>query len=252
LVKNKLPVENDNFMTPPNALRLEWQSAAGGVWEAEIGEVNGRNRYPEWKGTNLYFWCYAPQAIAADKLPRVMISSASGGLLADYPGSFSLPLALGPFAGDIPAKKWVQVRIPFSAFAAKAIYELHPAQTRNLIFLQGAADNVTHTLIIDEIRVDDDDATVRGAAQDAGLAAPQNLKATGCDRHVELRWDAVEDSKLARYVIYRATKNGEFKPVGIQLPGVTRYMDFLGTSGISAQYKVVAQDGQYHDSEAFR
>jgi hypothetical protein len=250
LLKNKLPVENEIFVTPPNALRLEWQSAAGGVWEAQVRNVNGRNRYPELKGTNLYFWCYSPQAIAADNLPRVMISSASGGLLADYPGSFSLPLALGPFAGDVPAKKWVQVRVSFSAFEAKAIYELHPEQTRNLIFLQGTADNAPHTLIIDEIRVDDDDAGARGAAQGAGLAAPQNLKAIGYDRHVELQWDAVEDSKLARYVIYRARENGAFKAMGIQLPGVTRYMDFLGSSGVSAQYKVVAQDAQYRDSAA--
>jgi hypothetical protein len=251
LLKNKLPVEREIFVSPPNALRLEWQSKAGGTWEAQIKNLGVRNRFPEFKGTNLYFWVYSPEAIAAHKLPRIVLSSTGDGLqVAQFPGSFSVPLPLGVYAGDIPAKTWVQVRVPFSAFTSKSIYELHPQQMQNLIFLQGAADDAPHTLILDEIRVDDDGAAVRGGSQSAGLAAPQNLKATGYDRHVELRWDAVDDAKLARYVVYRSTGYGEFKPIGIQLPGVTRYMDFVGKAAVRSQYKVVAQDARYQDSAA--
>src|SRR5579864_9737703 len=32
----RLPVETKTFLTPPNALRLRWQSQATGGWEAEI------------------------------------------------------------------------------------------------------------------------------------------------------------------------------------------------------------------------
>src|ERR1700730_7722665 len=251
LVNNKLPVESSIFVTPPNALRLEWQSRLGGDWEAEIRNLNARNRYPEFKGTNLYFWCYSTESIPGDKLPRIVLSSTGEGLqVAQFPGSFSVPLALGAYAGNIPAKKWVQVQVTFAAFKSKSIYELHPEQAQNLIFLQGAADDAPHTLIVDEIRVDDDDAAARSSSKTAELTAPQNVKAAGYDRHVELRWDAVNDAKLARYVIYRATANGEFKPVGVQLPGVTRFMDFLGSSSVSAQYKIVAQDARYQDSPA--
>src|ERR1700736_6790663 len=153
--------------------------------------LGSRNRYPEFKGTNLYFWCYSPEAIPADKLPRIVLSSTGEGLqVAQFPGSFSVPLPLGAYAKDIPAKKWVQVRVPFAAFKSKSIYELHPEQVQNLIFLQGAADDAPRTLIVDEIRVDDDDAAVRSGAKTAELTAPQNVKAAGYDRHVELRWDA--------------------------------------------------------------
>ena len=42
----RLPVETKTFLTPPNALRIEWQSQAGGGWEAEIRVANFRYRYP--------------------------------------------------------------------------------------------------------------------------------------------------------------------------------------------------------------
>ena len=51
LQKDKLPIENHVFLTPPNALRLEWQSQPGGSWEAEVHIVNFRNRLPELSGS---------------------------------------------------------------------------------------------------------------------------------------------------------------------------------------------------------
>jgi len=60
-------------------------------------------------------WCHSPQAIAADDLPRIMLSTSREGLQgAEFPGSFSDPLRLGKFAGDLSAARWVQVRIPLS------------------------------------------------------------------------------------------------------------------------------------------
>src|SRR5260370_1392835 len=83
----RLPVESKIFLTPPNAIRLEWQSRAGGGWDAEIHIVNFRNRYPEVNGRNLYFWCFAPQAIAATNLPQIVLSDARDGLqVAQFPG----------------------------------------------------------------------------------------------------------------------------------------------------------------------
>jgi len=107
-----LPVETQNFLSPPNALRIAWQSAPGGAWDAEIHLVNFPNRFPELKGASLYFWLYSPQAIAATDLPNLVLSDARSGLqVAEFPGSFTVPVALGKYAGDIPAKRWVQVRV---------------------------------------------------------------------------------------------------------------------------------------------
>ena len=238
----RLPVETKTFLTPPNALRLQWQSHTDGRWEAEVRVQGFRDRYPDLEGHNLYFWCYAAEAIAADDLPMIVLSNRGEGLqVAEFPAAFTEPLALGKVAGNIPAGRWVQVRIPLSDFGSASIYTFRPQSLQNVVFHQGRADGVRHTLIIDEIRVGDD-------AADAPLTAPSNVRAIGYDRHVEVRWDPVSTALFGRYVIYRSIDGKEFEPVGIQLPGTNRYSDFLGKPGVKAQYKVAAADWQYRIS----
>ncbi len=244
LKDRRLPVETKTFLTPPNALRLQWQSQPGGGWEAEVRVDGHRNRFPEFEGHNLYFWCFAPEAIASGDLPMMVLSNTGEGLqVAEFPGAFTEPLPLGKIAEDIPAGKWVQVRIPLSEFRTGSIYEFRPESLQNIIFHQNRADGARHTLIIDEIRVDDDPPL-----SISSLPAPENVRAIGYDRHVEVRWDPVSSPSLGRYVIYRALDGKQFEPVGIQIPGTNRYSDFLGKSGITAQYKVAAADWQYRVS----
>jgi hypothetical protein len=239
----RLPVETKTFLTPPNAIRLQWESQPGGGWEAEVRVVNFRNRLPEFSGHNLYLWCFAPRAISANDLPSLVLSNTSEGLqVAEIPGAFSEPLPMGKFAGDLPSGRWVQVRIPLSAFHTGSIYPFRPEYLRNVVFHQGRADGVRHTLIIDEIRIDDDPPVNIGGAS---LPAPANVHAIGYDRHVEVRWNPINSSALGRYVIYRSLEGKDFEPVGMQWPGTQRYSDFLGKSGVTAQYKVAASDTQY-------
>jgi exo beta-1,2-glucooligosaccharide sophorohydrolase (non-reducing end) len=245
LNNRRLPVETRTFLTPPNALRLQWQSQPGGGWEAEVRVNEYRNRFPELQGHNLYFWCFAPEAIAADDLPQLVLSNTGEGLqVAEFPGSFTESLALGKIVGDVPAGRWIQVRVPLSDFRTGSIYEFRPEYLQNIIFHQGRADGARHTLIIDEIRIDDD----APANAPSALPAPENVRAIGYDRHVEVRWDPVNSPALARYVIYRALDGQHFEPVGIQLPSTNRYSDFLGKAGVTAQYRVGASDWQYRTS----
>src|SRR5882672_9461972 len=112
--EGRLPVETKAFLTPPNALRIEWQSKPGGGWEAEVRVVNFRYRFPELLGNNLYFWCFSQEPIASADLPQIMVSTTREGLqVAEFPpASFTNPIPLSKFIGGIPAKKWVRVRIP--------------------------------------------------------------------------------------------------------------------------------------------
>ncbi len=99
----RLPVETAHFLSPPNALRLSWRSLPGGSWEAEIHLANFPNRYPELSGHELFFWVYAPQAIASADLPGLMLSDAREGLqVAEFPGSFTAAEPLGRFTGRPP------------------------------------------------------------------------------------------------------------------------------------------------------
>jgi exo beta-1,2-glucooligosaccharide sophorohydrolase (non-reducing end) len=243
-----LPVDTQHFLSPPNALRIAWQSAPGGAWDAEIHLVNFPNRFPELQGKTLYFWLYSPHAIAATDLPNLMLSDARSGLqVAEFPGSFTMPVALGKYSGDIPAGKWVQVRVPLMGLKSASVYEFHPERLQSVIFHQGPADNVAHVLVVDQVRVADESSD---DAPGAALSAPMKLTATGYDRHVLLRWEASDRPDLAHYVVYRSLDGGAFTPIGIQLPGTRLYSDFLGRAGVQASYKVTAADWQNHESPA--
>jgi exo beta-1,2-glucooligosaccharide sophorohydrolase (non-reducing end) len=243
-LNNRLPADKETFLTPPNAIRLQWQSQPGGGWEAEIRLDNFRNRFPGLHGHNLYIWCYSRDPIAAADLPLLVLSNMRTGMqVAEFPASFTLPLALGKYAGDIPADQWIQVKIPLADFRTGSVYEFHPEQLVNVVFHQGSSDNVRHTLILDEIRVDDDPPT-----NNTALPVPSDVKAIGYDRHIEVRWNPIQDPRLARYVIYRSLDGNNYKPIGIQLPDTNRYSDFLGKSGVTAHYKVATADWNYRSS----
>jgi exo beta-1,2-glucooligosaccharide sophorohydrolase (non-reducing end) len=247
---HKLPVETKIFRTPPNALRLEWQSQPGGGWEAELQTVNFRNRFPEMRGNTLYLWCYSPEAIAAEDLPLIVLSDRRSGLqVAGFPGGFTESLPLGKFNGNLPANRWTQIRIPLSAFHTASIYEFRPQFLQSLLVHQGRGDGVRHTLVIDEIRIDEAEtpATLR-RKNHFYLPAPQFVSATGYDRHIEVRWAPVRDAAVARYVIYRSLDGQNFEPVGMQLPDTFRYTDFLGKPGVQAEYEVAASDREYRES----
>ena len=55
LVNGKVPVEGKIFVTPPNALRLQWTSAQNGGWEAQVDVVRFRNREIQFRGNALSF-----------------------------------------------------------------------------------------------------------------------------------------------------------------------------------------------------
>lgn len=78
--KSRLPVDSVHFLSPPNALRIRWQSMPAGGWDAEVHLVNFRNRSPGLSGRTLYFWIYSPTAISAGDLPNVILSQAREGL----------------------------------------------------------------------------------------------------------------------------------------------------------------------------
>jgi len=235
---SRLPVETKTFLSPPNALRMTWRSEKDGGWEAEVRVKYFRNRYPEFSGQNLYFWCYAPQAIAAEDLPSIVLSTSREGLqVAEFPASFTEPLPLGKVVNGVPAGKWIRVRIPLSEFHSASIYEFRPEHLQNVVFHQARADGVQHTLIVDEFRIDGDPP-----AESATLPVPENVKAVGYERHVDVSWNPISNPGLDRYVIYRSLDSETFEPIGVQIPGNNRYTDFLGKPGVSSSYKVAASD----------
>jgi len=241
----KLPLDGTTFFTAPNSLQVAWTSQPGGAWAADIQVLVFRNRDYHFDGDTLSLWLYSPEAIRAAAMPRFR--------LLDMARQFSLPAPLGDFSGDIPAKKWTRVSIPFSRIATGSIHALDPRQLKTLIFEQGSPDGVAHILLVDEIRIDNARAEKSGGTKAAELPAPANLKVQAYERHMDLSWDypasaASSAATPERFVIYRSFDGRDFAPIGIATPGIRRYTDFLGKVGQTAYYKVAASDAEYHES----
>src|ERR1700723_3549790 len=219
LLDSKLPVETRTFLTPPNALRLEWTSQPGGGWVAQIGVLKFSNREIQFDGDVLSFWCLAPRQISSASLPLIRI--------ADIGENFSGPLPLAKFSGSLPAGRWVHVKIPLRDFATASLHSLETSRLGKVIFSQSSADAAPHILIIDQITIED---SRHGAARSA-LPAPQQVTATGYERHIDIAWRPVVSERLRHYVIYRSLDSKPFEPIGIQERGLQRYTDFLGKTG---------------------
>ncbi len=236
-----LPVEKKNFFTPPNALRLQWRSVAGGSWETEIRVVSMRNRPTEFRGDTLYLWCYSPEGFPAADLPMLQLE--------DEEHDFTAPVKLNGITGDVPAKRWFQIRLPLSEFETASIHPFQMRELHSLHFSQGASDDTPRTLIIDEIKIDDKSvATPVGLEVRSAPKAPYNVMAKGYDRHIDISWDPVTDSALQSYAIYRKIGKRKFQPIGIQSADINRYTDFVGQPGVTAIYRVKAVDRAYRQS----
>jgi exo beta-1,2-glucooligosaccharide sophorohydrolase (non-reducing end) len=240
LLSGSLPVEKKNFFTPPNALRLQWRSVAGGSWETELRVVSMRNRPTDFRGDTLYIWCYSPEEISAADLPFIQLE--------DEQHDFTAPVKLAVDA-DIPAKHWVQVRLPLSEFETASIHPFQAHSLHSLYFSQGAADNAPHTLIIDEIKIDDKSAATPVAPEvRSAPRPPKDVQAKGYDRHIDISWDPVANNDLQSYAIYRSVGGHRFQPIGIQSADIARYTDFVGRPGVKATYRVKAVDRSYRQS----
>ena len=71
----KIPVDTQHFLSPPNCLRLSWLSKSGGDWCAEIWVECWRGRKLLFEGDMLSFWCCSEQDLSGELLPSYPLSS---------------------------------------------------------------------------------------------------------------------------------------------------------------------------------
>jgi len=126
-------------------------------------------------------------------------------------------------------------------FKVEALRGFDTSRLESMTFIQGATDATPHSLIIDDVKID-------FAVANQSMAGPANVRAKGYDRHIDVSWDPVSSGSLQHYLILRSENGNDYKPVGIQVPGINRYADFLGRSDAKAYYKVAAVDRNYHSS----
>lgn len=235
LLDGKLPVETASFVSGPNALSLEWESIPNGGWSTELRLYAWRDRTLEFPGNNLYLWLYAPDGLRAADLPKLA--------LRDTGGNFTAPLEVGAFARNLSPGRWSRVRIPLSAFRTASFHPIEPHRLSVLVFVQGAADSTPHTVFIDDIRIENDPPAAQAAPP-----TPQDVQATGYERHIDVTWHPVSDPALAQYVVYGSEHGGPFQPIGVQRPGVNRFCDYIGDAHTTATYRVTARTSSLRES----
>ncbi len=232
----KIPVDRQMFFTPPNALRLQWKSAPGGNWDAEIRLDRWRNQEIDFSGDHLILNFFSAKVIAAGQLPRVQLSDTTAG--------FTDPVNLAKYTDAIPAQRWVQVAVPIEAFTTRSATPFDVHRLQAIVFMQGQADGVEHTLTLDEIRVD----RVRAMTATTPLGTPKGLHATGYERHIDLSWEPDSNPEIERWIVWRSSDGVNFQPIGMQEPRFHRYEDFVGETNLTFTYMVQSSDGGYAPS----
>lgn len=239
LAGGKFPVEAGHFVSPPNGLRLKWQSAPGGDWRMTLKVASRYGRRFEFAGDTFSFWCYAERELTHASAPLIALQDGSG---------VTTPTIrlLGP-GGAIPARVWTRMRLPVAAF--KMLFQgtddtrFDPRRLTGVLFIQALDDNQEHVLYLDDFEIGDSALPVAPAPE-----TPAGLGAKGYDRHVDLAWASPAGPMPRRYTIHRSFDGPNYAPIGIQKGHLNRFVDFLGESNRKASYKISASDAAGQES----
>lgn len=129
------------------ALKMNWISRPGGVWNACVA-----SEYPQKWGTfsvyaseAIHFWIATDAEMSAGALPLVKIQDIGNRV------SAGLPMKNYVDVETLSPNQWVEVVIPMEDFICPANFDKN--KVKSLYFSQGTADNVRHSLYLDEIVV---------------------------------------------------------------------------------------------------
>jgi len=228
----QFPVDTTHFVSPPNALRLKWQSAPGGDWRMTV-EIPRRYARPfAFDGDTFTFWCYSEFKLTEVNSPRLYFKD-----IRDH-GTPAVTLVRG--AEEIPPHKWVKVQIPFSSLYRGPYRDTDDPKfvLKDLIsvsFMQGLDDEDERTIYLDDFQIvsSHEKSTTRPSA-------PAQVSVRGYERHFDVSWAPGSDPQLLAYRIYRSEDGKKWDPVGTQQGTRTRYIDFVGAPPRHAVYRVTA------------
>lgn len=141
---DKFPVVTSPVKDGENALKLQWKSCEGGDWSMLIAAIGWRN-FDLSELNYIKFYVNSPEELAGSALPKI-------GLRMVKDGEFtSVPVNMSDYITNLQANTWTEVIIPLAdIWEVNTEYSaLDPS--KGLVFMQNAADNVEHTLYIDEV-----------------------------------------------------------------------------------------------------
>lgn len=224
----RFPVEvNIPAVQGTNSLRLKWKSVAGGDWVAIAAGLNWTDKNLTDTDT-LIFWLRSVEGLNSSNLPRIFMEDVSNVKTTKH--SFSA------WCNNLVPGVWSRVAVPMSMFLNYGD-PVDFSRIKTIGFSQGITDNVTHTLLVDDMRVFKGDGTSPPASQPSGVTA------AGYDSHIEIGWLPNPETFINGYEIQRSTDGGStWQTVYVSDNNSTRHIDWvrpLGTQ-VSAAYRIRA------------
>lgn len=126
-----------------NSLELTWNSAEGGNWEALVAGL-GWGKFDLSEQNFVSMWVYSDKGIAKAAMPKVQFEGHVGGRtatvnLADYMKS------------DLVAGEWTEIKVSIDDIKSASAEFTAFNNIKGLFFVQNVADNLEHTMYIDNI-----------------------------------------------------------------------------------------------------
>ena len=184
---NKFPVDINNKFSGINSLRLSWKSVSGGDWGLACAGANWVARDIT-NMDSIIFYAYGSSQINAVDLPTIYIE--------DTGNNKSPKHKLSDYVNTPVNQSWVKISVPLDVF------KNNPGSTdltkiKTIYFGQNVENNdgIQHTLFIDDLVISKNTAYIP--------STPTNVIAKGYPKHIELRWDLINNSELGGYKIYR-------------------------------------------------
>lgn len=144
---DKLPAVTTTVKAGANALKLQWKSVATGDWKAMTASI-GWKVFDLTTMKYLKFWVNSPVALNKTALPKIYLEAASAA--AGTPNITGKLLMSAYLPNGLTANTWTEVIVPLAdLWAADATYTAKDL-VKDVFFAQNTADNVEHTLYLDE------------------------------------------------------------------------------------------------------
>lgn len=207
---DKLPIESSKSFSGSNSGLIEWKSVSAGDWGLFIASMNWATRDASGYDS-LVMYVNSRNAISSTALPKIGIESSSNQKTAYANlGDF---LSLGT---DADSTTWQRISIPMSAFEPFNSFSL--SQFKDVNFKQGTADNILHTMWIDNILI----VSKSNVPDTTDAPVPLNVVKRSGDKSTVLHWDLILDHVISGYNVYRGTSaSGPFSKINtgiVQLP----------------------------------
>ena len=216
----RLPISENIFHSPGNALQLEYMNGKNGSWSVIISKPGIRGQDHFTTPNYLSFWLLDAEP-ANPLMPeslRVQLMRRDSSLTKER--TFSIRTK----------KNWQEIIIPTTNLATEASAD--PENYIAVVLSQQSNDGRRHRLYLDDIGFRSNRQSTRPSA------VPKLLQAKGYAKHIDLSWPMPTNTSIKSVKIYRSADGIKYVPVGLQPAFTNRYADYTGETGKKFFYKI--------------